>query len=722
MNEIERAIQKGINYLAKNQEEDGGFLSLSSPNPHDFSLARKFHTLFPVALILSSLNKLPDGVGGKTIRKKAVQFLLTQKSPYWTFNYWQRDSREARKMPYPDDLDDTSCALAAIFEYDKKLINAKALTNILAVLTALEEKEGGPYRTWLVDERGGEEWKDIDLVVNCNVAYFLSLQEVSLKSINKFVEQAIETKKYHSRYYPSFYPIAYFISRFYKGKKKRELAECILSKREANYKWENPLFTALAVSSLLNLGFSSSDLEKSIEYILGEQGNGSWKPYALYPDPVISGKLYYCGSRALTTAFCIEALGKFSARSESVRKSRKAETDGDQKRMRKKIVAITDQRFSNLHSELTEKFLAVRKKILKGDKTNQVTLLPYYVQKSLGNNKPADENVLAELGAAGLYGWMAYTIYDDFFDGEGDPEVLSLANICLRELTSIYCDNFAKDEKFLRFFRNTMDRIDSANAWEVSNCRAQLTGSSLTIPDRLPEFGKLERLANRSIGHALGPVAVLYLDTGNIESPDVKNLMAFFENYIIARQLNDDAHDWEDDLKRGQLSPTVVAVLKRYVKSNVSKGSMELDLKKEIHPDTNSDDISKVKNNKKRKNNLNNAGVSIDIGVGVKELHPRTNFRENTIFPKKKNNNQYLIIEGIFENWYGARRIFWYEVIQEVCGKALFHIRKARKHLGDIVAVKNKAVFEGMLASVENSAKEALAEQKEMLEFLEEYR
>jgi hypothetical protein len=35
---------------------------------------------------------------------------------------------------------------------------------------------------------------------------------------------------------------------------------------------------------------------------------------------------------------------------------------------------------------------------------------------------------------------------------------------------------------------------------------------------------------------------------------------------------------------------------------------------------------------------------------------------------------------------------------------------------------KKEMVAESMLASVENSAKEALAEQKEMLEFLEEYR
>jgi hypothetical protein len=39
--------------------------------------------------------------------------------------------------------------------------------------------------------------------------------------------------------------------------------------------------------------------------------------------------------------------------------------------------------------------------------------------------------------------------------------------------------------------------------------------------------------------------------------------MQFFINYIIARQLNDDAHDWEDDLSRGQINAAGAQVLDR---------------------------------------------------------------------------------------------------------------------------------------------------------------
>jgi hypothetical protein len=67
------------------------------------------------------------------------------------------------------------------------------------------------------------------------------------------------------------------------------------------------------------------------------------------------------------------------------------------------------------------------------------------------------------------------------------------------------------------------------------------------------------------------------------------------------------------------------------------------------------------------------------------------------------------------------QKIFWYEVIQEVCNKTLFHIREAQKNLRNIATIKDKAIFESILGTVEKSAREALAEQKEMLEFLEEY-
>jgi len=97
--------------------------------------------------VLSCLSALEETPKVKTIKQKAAKFLLSQKSKHWSFNYWVRNSQEAKKLPYPDDLDDTFCALSALFQYDPNLINGSAMAKIITLLTAMEKKEGGPYRT-----------------------------------------------------------------------------------------------------------------------------------------------------------------------------------------------------------------------------------------------------------------------------------------------------------------------------------------------------------------------------------------------------------------------------------------------------------------------------------------------------------------------------------------------------------------------------------------------
>jgi hypothetical protein len=651
-NDINEAIRSGINFLARNQRKDGSLSSFVSASKR-FDNAKENQSIFPTCLILSSLSGLSYSKDLGKIQKRAMKFLMSQRSDFWSWNYWKRISSESKSTPYPDDLDDTCCAMSALISNDPKIIPVKAIAKVVNILSFCESKEGGPYYTWITSADADKGWKDIDLAVNSNIAFFLSLQRVDLPSLVSLTEKAIFSEKYNSNYYHSSFSVIYFISRWYRGKKKDEIITYLLKKRLKNYSWGNPLETALSVSTLINLGYKKEKLEESIGYILKNRVNGEWKACPFVIEKIKKEQKYYSGSTELTTAFCLEALGKFITQKKSVENKRKARTDGESKKIYEKIINFTDRRFSNFSSEITENFSVVRRKILKGDEANRITLLPYYFQKSLGKNKYVDEKISIELGAASLYGWIAYTIYDDFFDSEGDPKFLSLANICLRELVSIYYDNFSKDKNFLKLFRDTMDRIDAANIWEMTNCRVRVTGSQLMVPDRLPDFGNMEKLADRSIGHALGPAAMLYLDTGSIESTEVKNLMAFFENYIIARQLNDDAHDWEEDIKKGQLSPVAVSVLNKYLKRDGNKTTKELDLKRE-----------------------------------TEEL----------------------------------QKIFWHEVIREVCDKTLFHIEKAKKHLEVISTMKNKSVFEGILEAVKNSAQEAIVEQKEMLEFLEEYR
>jgi len=525
-------LKKALKFIQSQQQSYGSFLSFSSPNKNNFKKSKKYHSVFPSALILSCLNQVPNC---KSVKKLIAKFLLSQKNDNWSFNYWTRNAPENKTMPYPDDLDDTFCSLSALYQYNPKLIDGSALAQIINLLVAVEKKEGGPYCTWLVSKTSDQVWQDIDLAVNSNIGYFLSLQEVELDSINHLVQSAIDQNKLVSPYYPSIYPVIYFISRFYKSKK---LIDIILSHQKSGH-WGNPLNTALAIISLINQEIDPKILLPSINYLIkNQQKNGSWKISSFCIDPSINRQTFYAGSSALTTAFCIEALTKYF----SIIKTFLTKNDPISDQIHQKIVQVAQEK---------TKFISpIPSKNLK----KEITLLPYYFCRSLGNTgKNVAQDLLIQLGLANLYGWIAYTIYDDFLDGDGPKNLLSLANVCLRELTCIYHHILPKTN-LAQVFNRTMNNIDKANQWEITNCYNS---------KKLPNYKKYSQLAQKSLGHALGPIAILYSLGFDQNSPEVKNTWNFFKNYLIARQLNDDAHDWEDDLKKGFINPVSVEILKK---------------------------------------------------------------------------------------------------------------------------------------------------------------
>jgi hypothetical protein len=202
----------------------------------------------------------------------------------------------------------------------------------------------------------------------------------------------------------------------------------------------------------------------------------------------------------------------------------------------------------------------------------RITMLAYEFRDMLYKNGvliPCE--IVEQLSLANLYGWMAYEIYDDVLDGEDqcgdDPLLLPCANFFLRSLSKIYASIDALIPGARSLFDGTMNCIDGANVWEQRYCRdaAQRT---------LPRFGDHQTLADRSVGHIMGPLAEL-LHAGYMpNSREYKNVELFFRHYLIARQLHDDAHDWADDLSRDRVNSIGTLVLRRF---------------KEKYPDTHND-------------------------------------------------------------------------------------------------------------------------------------
>lgn len=229
------------------------------------------------------------------------------------------------------------------------------------------------------------------------------------------------------------------------------------------------------------------------------------------------------------------------------------------------IISKAEADFNRLPAALrppTEQMLA---RIIKADKDQQIVLLPYFFRQALGPlGESIDDDLIIELGQANALVWMAYTIYDDFLDDEGQVKLLSTANYCLRHYTAIFESQFKQDDLFIKAFHSIMDQMDNVNAWEVSECRAKITGKILTLPGKLPDYQEFKLLSQKSLPHCLGPLAILNRLGFAPDSPAASSTLDFFDHYLIARQLDDDAHDWEDDLARGQLSSVVTLILKDY--------------------------------------------------------------------------------------------------------------------------------------------------------------
>ncbi len=551
---LQKSSERGITYLQKVQDKNGCFTSFSSPDTN-FKSRIQYKTIFSTALIMQSLTNLTHSKNTDGIIKSSVKFLLSQKSSSWTWNYWDRQSPEAKTMAYPDDLDDTFCTLSALYLFDQKLITGEALAHIVKILTLVETQEGGPYKTWLVSNTAPGIWKDVDVCVNANIAFFLQMQDIKLPKLSKLFTEIINNKIFTTPYYPNHFATFYFLSRVLKGSSRKKLQKIVLQMSAVT-----SLDIALKTISLLNLGASSSTVSRLIaELVMLQRIDGSWPAAAFYTgvNPQ-KDKVYVAGSEALTTAFCLEAYALYNKK---IKENIVVHQNKKKNAIHNQVVSIVKKRILLLGPNLQKRGLSYLEKALKKDRMMQITLLPYYFYQSLSDKKEISKNILVQLGAASLYGWIAYTIYDDFLDNEPDIPSLPLANICLRELTIIFNSILKEEIGFQKVFQSVMDRLEEVNTWEVTHCRFNSATNLSSLS--LPNYGSYQVLADRSMGHALGCVALILLSNKNQYANDVASLFNFFSHYLIARQINDDAHDWESDLKKGHINSVAALLLQR---------------------------------------------------------------------------------------------------------------------------------------------------------------
>jgi len=523
---------------------------------HTLSPFFSYNTIFPTAIITECLSHVP-GKTSRTITNKLSLQLLKQVSLAGSYNYWLVDSDEFKNEPYPDDLDDTFYVLSALFNIDKKLITGETLAQVTNLLISRERQAGGPYQTWLIDEKQYPKWDDIDLAVNANIAYFLSLQEITLEPLNEYIESQIYTNTIRSPYYCGKLPLLYFIARAYNGPASVELEQFLIQESKRTL---SSLEKSLLLSSLLRIKHTSSLINKlSQNLVISQNQDGSWSKADFYYYLDKDKNSSYVGSKEITTAFALEALSLLIPKTK-----REAFNQGQQK----SIVLLRKKTFEYVKSipvDIQSECAILVEKMFEQDYKSRfiISLTPQFLYGALADSYKGqiEANFLILLSSLSFYGWVAYTGYDDVLDFDTSVEMVCLANVFSRKLQSILylVNSHLVSDSFETFFVEILNRMEAANYWEVTTTRFNPAKGFISSPSYTPK-GELF-LAEKSLGHILAPVALLLKLGFSLESKEVKHLMKFFQHFLCAKQMSDDAHDWEADLKKGQINSATAELL-----------------------------------------------------------------------------------------------------------------------------------------------------------------
>lgn len=183
-----------------------------------------------------------------------------------------------------------------------------------------------------------------------------------------------------------------------------------------------------------------------------------------------------------------------------------------------------------------------------------------------------------ELGRANFYLWLAYKIYDDILDNEGSNTLLPIANLAFKKFIEIFqqfdFDGRINKTQVDKLFGDLLTELENYNYQEIINSKKFLKNSNIILSDNFKRNPKTDSnfkyLYKKSIAHVFGPLCILLYCGHQIKSREFKYLLTFFQNYLSARQLDDDLHDWQEDLSHGRINSVAYFMLEQINKTEIN--------------------------------------------------------------------------------------------------------------------------------------------------------
>ena len=260
--------------------------------------------------------------------EKGLDFLLAEVEGPGLWRFWS--SRNPQHQSLQPDLDDTCCVSHVLRQ------NGRAFPSNEAILLG-SRNEKGLFYTYVAPRpstppelrqkmgrlvspesllrlMAAGALHEIDGVVNANVVLYLGAGEHTRAAVDYLVDVVQRNQETDcSKYYPDPLAFYYMLSRAcFSGvtsldKTREVVLERIIATRGSRGAFGTALAAALAACSLINFDHWASPLPATMAYIeRSQRENGSWRKSPLYLGPAP-----YYGSEELTTALCVEALGRY---------------------------------------------------------------------------------------------------------------------------------------------------------------------------------------------------------------------------------------------------------------------------------------------------------------------------------------------------------------------------------------------------------------------------
>ncbi len=485
------------------------------------------------AVIAATLQALTVVESNDSVKQRLALVLRTQLTKEWIS---------------AGDLLGVFYALSALRCYDKT-IPGDMMAHAVQRLVRSEVAPGGPYMS--LD-------KTLSAEANASIVCFLA-GDAQLPAAERYAAEATQRMLYDLKPAKAR-RLIYLVAPALPADARSEVLRIVRKQLAGATSGGNPLEVALLISTLARLD-DPAECGGLVDHLAQQLNNRT----------VVSGRLFAVPiqprpSSILATALILEALSLCLAAS----KPKPAAVSNSS--YHHEVLQRVNKRLADLPSPLDASGIKIWNEVVQADKNHEIVLMPRFFAESLRADPVTSDEVLAQLGEASFFCWIATIIYDDFIDEEGVPAMLPVANVAHRISLGIYCRLLAGSPGLYDFVEQTYDRVDRANAWELQNTRAEVTGSTITLL-ALPRYGTRMVLADRAFGHAIGPMLVA-MRLPYVRPSQIANAQKALNHYLIARQLNDDLHDWRDDLRAGQLSAVLTGLLRD---AGVTPGVYDLD-------------------------------------------------------------------------------------------------------------------------------------------------